>query len=174
MHYLLEGKEQLRIPFEKRSNEENAKLIDAIIKKNKESDPINDTIYVAIKELTMDAGVQKAIERQREFYLPDSAMHFLSSLDRICNPSYIPTQQDILLLRISTMGVIEVTFNIKDKIWRVFDVGGQRSQRKKWIHCFDDARAVIFVVDMGDAISAKLPKVNKALKSDFFNLWQLC
>jgi uncharacterized membrane protein len=31
------------------------------------------------------------------------------------------------------MGVIEVTFNIKDKIWRVFDVGGQRSQRKKWV-----------------------------------------
>jgi hypothetical protein len=101
-------------------------------------------------------------------------MHFLSSLDRICNPSYIPTQQDILLLRISTMGVIEVTFNIKDKIWRVFDVGGQRSQRKKWIHCFDDARAVIFVVAFSNVISAKLPKVNETLKSDFFNLWQLC
>ncbi len=28
---------------------------------------------------------------------------------------------------------------------RVFDVGGQRSERKKWIHCFEDVHAVIFI-----------------------------
>ncbi|KAK2174821.1 hypothetical protein NP493_775g01008 [Ridgeia piscesae] len=27
----------------------------------------------------------------------------------------------------------------------MFDVGGQRSQRQKWIQCFDDVRAVLFV-----------------------------
>ena len=25
--------------------------------------------------------------------------------------------------------------------FRVFDVGGKKSQRKKWIHCFDNAQA---------------------------------
>ncbi|KAI6221336.1 Guanine nucleotide binding protein (G-protein) domain containing protein [Aphelenchoides fujianensis] len=150
VYYLVEGMDQLRIPFEKKSSIEHAKLIEAIIKKNQEANPISDNLYVAIKELTLDDGVRKAIELRNSFYLPDSAMHFINSLDRICNPRYVPTQQDILLLRISTMGVIEVTFNIKDKIWRVFDVGGQRSQRKKWIHCFDDARAVIFVVALSE------------------------
>lgn len=28
----------------------------------------------------------------------------------------------------------------------VVDVGGQRSERRKWIHCFDDVKAIIFVV----------------------------
>lgn len=37
-----------------------------------------------------------------------------------------------------------------NKILRVFDVGGQRSQRKKWIHCFDDAKAIIYVASLSE------------------------
>lgn len=28
----------------------------------------------------------------------------------------------------------------------MFDVGGQRSERKKWIHCFECVTAIIFCV----------------------------
>jgi len=31
------------------------------------------------------------------------------------------------------------------RICRLFDVGGQRSERRKWIQCFDDIRALLFV-----------------------------
>jgi G-protein alpha subunit len=30
-------------------------------------------------------------------------------------------------------------------VYSVVDVGGQRSERRKWIHCFDDVRAIIFL-----------------------------
>ena len=33
-------------------------------------------------------------------------------------------------------------------ICSVVDVAGQRSERKKWIHCFDDVKALIFVVSL--------------------------
>ena len=28
----------------------------------------------------------------------------------------------------------------------MFDVGGQRSERKKWIHCFENVNALMFLV----------------------------
>jgi hypothetical protein len=31
-------------------------------------------------------------------------------------------------------------------VFRMFDVGGQRSERKKWIHCFEGVTAIIFCV----------------------------
>lgn len=35
-------------------------------------------------------------------------------------------------------------------VLRMFDVGGQRSERKKWIHCFDKVTAIIFCVALSD------------------------
>ncbi|ULT89269.1 hypothetical protein L5515_007871 [Caenorhabditis briggsae] len=75
---------------------------------------------------------------------------FFDSLARINEPNYIPTENDILHTRVPTMGVIEVKFQMKGKVFRVFDVGGQRSQRKKWIHCFDDAKALIYVASLSE------------------------
>jgi hypothetical protein len=45
---------------------------------------------------------------------------------------------------------VEISFLIKGVEFRVFDVGGQRSERKKWIHCFEDVNAVIFVAAVSE------------------------
>jgi hypothetical protein len=33
---------------------------------------------------------------------------------------------------------------------RMLDVGGQRSERKKWIHCFEGVTAIIFCVALSE------------------------
>lgn len=34
--------------------------------------------------------------------------------------------------------------------FRLCDVGGQRTERRKWIHCFDDVTAIIFVAALNE------------------------
>ncbi|KAB7505941.1 Guanine nucleotide-binding protein G(o) subunit alpha, partial [Armadillidium nasatum] len=75
---------------------------------------------------------------------------FLDDLDRLGGKEYQPTEQDILRTRVKTTGIVEVHFSFKNLNFKLFDVGGQRSERKKWIHCFEDVTAIIFCVAMSE------------------------
>ncbi|CAB1318070.1 unnamed protein product [Coregonus sp. 'balchen'] len=104
----------------------------------------------AIRRLWSDQGIQKCYERRREYQLSDSTKYYLSDLDRIAAPSYLPTLQDILRVRVPTTGIIEYPFDLKTVIFRLVDVGGQRSERRKWIHCFERVTSIIFLVALSE------------------------
>ena len=103
-----------------------------------------------MKRLWTDSGVQLCFNRSNEYQLNDSAKYFLDKLDEIGSSSYLPSTQDILRTRVKTTGIVEINFSFKDLNFRVFDVGGQRSERKKWIHCFEDVTAIIFIVALSE------------------------
>lgn len=75
---------------------------------------------------------------------------YFDSIDRIAAPDYLPTDQDVLRSRVKTTGITETTFHIGDLTYRMFDVGGQRSERKKWIHCFENVTAIVFLVAISE------------------------
>jgi hypothetical protein len=56
----------------------------------------------------------------------------------------------VLRVRTKTTGVHELTFTLENIFFRVVDVGGQRSERRKWIHCFQNVTAVIVFVAMSE------------------------
>ena len=54
------------------------------------------------------------------------------------------------MTRVKTTGVSEIEFVANDTKFRLVDVGGQRNERRKWMHCFQDVTAVIFVVALSE------------------------
>ena len=72
------------------------------------------------------------------------------NIDRIAAPGYKPSLEDVIITRVRTTGVNETEFEVSGTKFRLVDVGGQRNERRKWIHCFDDVTAVIFVVALSE------------------------
>ena len=74
--------------------------------------------------------------------------YFFPVLDRLFHDNYQPTEQDIVLCRARTIGITETTFQLKDHEMLMVDVGGQKSERRKWIHCFQDVTSILFLVSL--------------------------
>jgi len=71
---------------------------------------------------------------------------FFINLERLFEKEFVPTDQDVLRARSRTTGITETYFDLGSLQYRMFDVGGQRSERKKWIHCFENVNALLFLV----------------------------
>jgi len=89
------------------------------------------TVGTAIKQLWGDSGIQKTFLQRSKYYLNDSADYYFNELDRVLAEGYTPSDQDILRSRVPTTGIVENTFDIDGNLFKMFDVGGQRSERKK-------------------------------------------
>lgn len=80
--------------------------------------------------------------------LVKSLSYFFSSLERLFDPGYYPSEQDIIRCRARTIGITETTFSLRDHEMLMVDVGGQKSERRKWIHCFQDVTSILFLVSL--------------------------
>lgn len=157
---------QLKIDFGHPDRADDARQLFALAG-NAEDGDLTSEIAAIMKRLWKDSGVQECFSRSREYQLNDSAEYYLSALDRISQSGYIPTEQDVLRTRVKTTGIVETHFTFKDLHFKMFDVGGQRSERKKWIHCFEGVTAIIFIVAMSeyDLTLAEDQEMNRMMES---------
>ena len=107
--------------------------------------------YDHVNALWHDRGFLHCYQRSNEYQLIDSAKYFFDRVNEIRNRYYIPTDEDILRCRVPTTEISETKFTIgktprKMVNYHMLDVGGQRDQRRKWMQCFNDVTAIIFVV----------------------------
>jgi len=128
----------------KRCEEKLEKLIEGITNKDKVSSETSKVIQMA----WADPGMQEAWTNRSELQLQDSLAYFVANVERISSPGYIPNMDDVLNVRAVTTGIVEEEMSINGKQFHIVDVGGQRSERRKWINCFDDVTGLIFVASL--------------------------
>eukprot|EP01083_Nonionella_stella_P009477 27291_1 len=141
---------------EKRTYNDDIKLQNAIatVKKDMQHSAwtLSDTTADAIQYIwNNDEKIKKVFTDYEVFThntLDESTEHFWNQLDRIKAPNYIPNEDDILNVRCKTTGAVQKEFTIKNTIFAVYDVGGQKSERRKWLHFFNGVQVVLFVVSL--------------------------
>ncbi|KAJ3423973.1 guanine nucleotide-binding protein g(o) subunit alpha [Anaeramoeba flamelloides] len=103
-----------------------------------------------IEQIWKSPSVQKAFDKRAQFHVPDTLSYYLDKIVDISEPDYQPSQDDILHCRVRTTGITQTKFTISGQNFTIVDVGGQRCERRKWINCFENITAVIFVASMSE------------------------
>ncbi|KAI6655942.1 guanine nucleotide-binding protein (G protein), subunit alpha [Oopsacas minuta] len=154
VHYIINGMDTLGLKYAKSSITDRE--IDSLLEVdlNAIRDQISDRHKILIKKFLADSNVKTCIQQHEKIHMTKSAVDFLDKIDEIFNPDYIPSIQDILLERTPSTGIKEYMFGLKhggNKYnFRMMDVGGQKNERRKWIHAFERVNAVIFLTAISE------------------------
>jgi len=120
-----------------------------------------------IQDFWSDPAIQEVFAQGPRYHLNESASYFFDQIDTVCKHDYVPTFQDVVRCRIRTTGIVELEFQVEKHIFKLFDMGGQRNERKKWIHCFENVTAVIFVAALSsyDQMLIEDDRVNRMMEA---------
>ncbi|XP_043234745.1 guanine nucleotide-binding protein G(i) subunit alpha-2-like [Amphibalanus amphitrite] len=145
MRVLLQGMRKLRMDLTDQDLDKDMAAFLALSPKGAELTPALGRLA---HRLWRRHAVQEAYRRCHEIRLSDAAVYFLQHLPRLAGTEYVPSEQDILHCRVETRTIIDISVEIRGVTFRLIDVGGQRSERRKWIHCFQGVTAVLFCVSL--------------------------
>lgn len=124
---------------------------------------VDQTVAMHIKKLWADPGIQLAYRNREQFQIFDNVDYFMERVDELAASNYQPPNDHIFRARVRTTGIVEMKFEIEENQFKMFDVGGQRNERRKWVHCFDHVTAVIFVAALS-AYNEKLYEDRKTAR----------
>lgn len=125
-------------------------LDNAIAKEDPES--LSPETADIIAKLWENQSIKEAYEKRLELkiHIPQNSDYYFTNAHRFSAIDFVPTFEDVMMAKLKTTGVQEVNFQSKGTDMVLVDVGGQRSERRKWLHCLDDVLAIIYVSALDD------------------------
>ena len=102
-------------------------------------------IATTISLVWNDPGLQRIYARREFYHLMDAAPYYLNEVQRLAAEDYVCTEEDTIMCRVRTTGMVMTEIKEGLFTYQIVDVGGQRSERRKWIHCFDNVRSIVFL-----------------------------
>eukprot|EP00301_Raphidiophrys_heterophryoidea_P020368 c5078_g1_i1.p1 GENE.c5078_g1_i1~~c5078_g1_i1.p1 ORF type:complete len:409 (-),score=91.64 c5078_g1_i1:123-1256(-) len=128
---------------------------------------INPDLGKIMHNLWKDTVIQNIAKTGADFTVSDATHYLLDRLPELSQPTYVPTIEDVVRCRVRTSGIVEQEIRIKKVLFKFVDVGGQRGERKKWIHCFDNVQALVYVAAISeyDQVLSENYSVNRLIES---------
>jgi hypothetical protein len=126
MKILCENCVELGLKNEVQCQTEFAEFMD--VSDEAEIDPI---IGGKIEKLWLDPGIIATWGRRSEYQIIESVQFYFKDISRIMKDDYLCNQQDLLYARVRTSGIVEEKYAIDGAQFVMYDVGGQRNERKK-------------------------------------------
>jgi len=107
-----------------------------------------------IQSITKDPVLVQLLEAKGESLQMQGGVsgvkYYWQNADRYASDSFTPNNEDYFKARIKTTGIVESTFSVSGTNFTIVDVGGQRSERKKWLHCFGSVDSIIFLAAINE------------------------
>jgi len=110
-------------------------------------------VAAALRLVLQDEAFGQAVKLRSKFQLQDCWDRFAASFQTEAGwgePGWVPNEDECVASRIRTSGVTEEDLVITGTKFRVYDVGGQRSERRKWIHSFQMVNAILFITAISE------------------------
>ena len=110
--------------------------------------------YEEFEKLWSDPNIKETLKFRKLYQIIDSAEYLFENMNNYWKEDYVPTDQDFFHFGQRTTGVDKIQFAIKDEekdlqeIYEIFDTGGQKNERRFWVHFFDNTAAIIFVANL--------------------------
>lgn len=121
----------------------------AIVDTAKTAVELTPEVAEAISDLwTREEALKRTWTRRNEFWILDAAQYYFDNAIRLADAEFEPNEEDCLMARVRTTGMAKSEFEYQKFRFTVVDVGGQKSERRKWINFFDNVNSVIFVVSL--------------------------
>jgi len=103
-----------------------------------------------ISRLWGDPAMRCTWEVRRQSHIMDNTPYFLSRVEEVSKAEYRPTFADYVRVRDQTSGIVVKHFVAETEMgvyrFDVTDVGGQRSERRKWMNLFDNISVVVYLM----------------------------
>lgn len=121
----------------------------ALINNAEGNDAMTEAMVAAIERLWESAMIQEVYMNRSQFWILETADYYFKNCARFIEHNFLPDDVDVIMARKRTTGVIVTEFPTEDGLkFSVVDVGGQRSERRKWINCFDGVKAIFWVSNL--------------------------
>ncbi|KAJ1547411.1 hypothetical protein HK096_003055, partial [Nowakowskiella sp. JEL0078] len=148
MNVLIEQIELLGFKVEDESLQAHIDVVKKIGIDDDDGEVLTLPMVDAIIALWNSELIAKVWARRKEYWILDSTEFYFKHVARFSDEDFEPTEEDSVMARVMTTGILTTEINISPLRFTVVDVGGQRNERRKWIHTMDDCSVIVYVVNL--------------------------